>query len=679
MTNDDRRGLLRFADLFLASFLMMLFEFAILRWLPSYVRIVAYFSNVILISCFAGFGLGCILKNKRSLLPAFPPLALAELLATRYLSVAGVDNPFGSHEAFFTTTGAGLNWYVVIPALFVLNAALFAALGQAVARELDRFEPLEGYTVNVFGGLLGVGGFAAMSFLLRPTWWFLACFAAALRLLRRSSRLVLGLALASFAAGALVVHEKEVLSFWSPYSKLNAFELDLAPGTGSFQVAANNELHQTALNLSDAGAKAAPFLRQWRASYDLPYRLRGRAPRRVLILGAGTGNDVAAALRAGASEVVAVELDPEIARLGRDYHPERPYADPRVTLVTGDARRAVRRDRTRYDMIVMGWLDSHRLFSNMSNIRQDNFVYTAESLVEIRERLEPDGLLCLSFFVGQPWIAAKIVAMVRAAFHHDPRVLASTVGGYGRAGQIFVTGLSDAAASSPTPAGFEDLSREILPPAAMPTDDWPFLYYRNRTLTAEYAWTLLILFAATAAMVLLAVPRKDLRVRGSLTMFSLGAGFMLLEARNVTVLALVFGSGWITTSVVISAVLAMILVANALVERGLPRKEDTAWLGLLGSLCLTLAIGGGAPGPVQVAAVSLTFLFAGIVFAKSFMKSTAPGASLGWNVLGAVFGGLAEYACLIVGLRALLLLALAFYAVARLARTGARRHFPLPS
>jgi spermidine synthase len=39
-------------------------------------------------------------------------------------------------------------------------------------------------------------------------------------------------------------------------------------------------------------------------------------------LGADTGNDVAAALRHGAEHIDAVELDPVILRLGKQYHPE---------------------------------------------------------------------------------------------------------------------------------------------------------------------------------------------------------------------------------------------------------------------------------------------------------------------------------------------------------------------
>ena len=49
----------------------------------------------------------------------------------------------------------------------------------------------------------------------------------------------------------------------------------------------------------------------------------------VLIVGAGNGNDVAAALAAGAEHVDAVEIDPQICRTSAPtYHPDRPVRRP---------------------------------------------------------------------------------------------------------------------------------------------------------------------------------------------------------------------------------------------------------------------------------------------------------------------------------------------------------------
>jgi spermidine synthase len=77
---------------------------------------------------------------------------------------------------------------------------------------------------------------------------------------------------------------------------------------------------------------AAPF-------YFFPYRhLPAGTLDEVLVIGAGTGNDVAVALANGARHVDAVEIDPALQRLGRDRHADRPYLDPRVTAHINDGR-----------------------------------------------------------------------------------------------------------------------------------------------------------------------------------------------------------------------------------------------------------------------------------------------------------------------------------------------------
>ena len=49
--------------LFLSSFLVLFLEIALIRWMPAYVRLLAYFSNFILLATFLGGGLGCLLAG----------------------------------------------------------------------------------------------------------------------------------------------------------------------------------------------------------------------------------------------------------------------------------------------------------------------------------------------------------------------------------------------------------------------------------------------------------------------------------------------------------------------------------------------------------------------------------------------------------------------------------------
>ena len=70
------------ARIFLASFLVLFLEIALIRWMPAYIRLLAYFSNFILLASFLGIGLGCLLAPSRKQLFPFFPLIQAVVIAT---------------------------------------------------------------------------------------------------------------------------------------------------------------------------------------------------------------------------------------------------------------------------------------------------------------------------------------------------------------------------------------------------------------------------------------------------------------------------------------------------------------------------------------------------------------------------------------------------------------------
>src|SRR6185295_15321682 len=178
--------------------------------------------------------------------------------------------------------------------------------------------------------------------------------------------------------------------------------------------------HQEAIDFDTPLDASKPMAHAMLAKFSWPYEVyrkgHGRPPRRVLILGAGTGNDAAVAVRNGASEVTAVEIDPLIADLGRRLNPARPYADPRVRLVVDDGRHFLWNARDRYDMVVFGTLDSHTLLSGQVNLRLDNYIYTAESFRAARAVLEPDGLAAAYFSAWKPWLAERVYSTAGHAF-----------------------------------------------------------------------------------------------------------------------------------------------------------------------------------------------------------------------------------------------------------------------
>jgi hypothetical protein len=344
----------------------------------------------------------------------------------------------------------------------------------------------------------------------------------------------------------------------------------------------------------------------------------------------------------------------------------------------------------RYDLIAFGFLDSHRLFSHMSSVRLDNYVYTLEDFRRVRQRLAPGGVVAVTFTVHEKWIADRIFTVMAEAFGNRPLVYQGDSDAWGTTfliGHEALTLPSDAILVDDQIARAEvigdgsritwrysDVEGFLNPDlfstdAELLTDDWPFLYMAERSIPPNYVFALLLTVLASVALVWRTVPAIDMRTPSNWNFLLLGAAFALLETRGITEIALVFGSTWLTNTIVIGAILVMILLANLVVSRWRPR------LGLVyGSLFVVLALDYLLPLQgllafgfwVQVVAagirVAAPLFFSGIIFARWFERTTTPGSALGANLVGAVIGGLLEYTSLVIGLRELYLLAILFYA-----------------
>src|SRR6266481_6879592 len=242
-------------------------------------------------------------------------------------------------------------------------------------------------------------------------------------------------------------------------------------------IRAAGHYYQRVHNLSSAAVEAStdPALRATRDYYDFPYRVRPSASE-VAVVGAGSGNDVAAALRSGAQHVDAIEIDPAILLAGKTNHPERPYDDPRVRPIVNDARSFFRTTDSRFDLIVYGLLDSHTLLSQASSVRLDSFVYTVEGLREARSRLKDNGVLSLSFAVINDALGTKIYRMMQVAFDGKGPICiyagdGSVIYVQSKKGDLTVPAklLAD--------SEFEDRSafyHSSIIPIDVSTDDWPF-------------------------------------------------------------------------------------------------------------------------------------------------------------------------------------------------------------
>ncbi len=140
------------------------------------------------------------------------------------------------------------------------------------------------------------------------------------------SPLRLGARLAMVAVLAVLSFAPD--TWWSPYYRVH---LGDQAGPGSVDLRVNGLPHQEITPI-DVLRSEQPF------RYDAYDHDPDNALDDVLIVGSGSGNDVAIALSQRAGHVDAVEIDPVIQALGQERHPDRPYDDPRVDVHIEDGR-----------------------------------------------------------------------------------------------------------------------------------------------------------------------------------------------------------------------------------------------------------------------------------------------------------------------------------------------------
>ncbi|MGB7947221.1 MAG: hypothetical protein WCH75_06035, partial [Candidatus Binatia bacterium] len=452
-------------------------------------------------------------------------------------------------------------YWVVLTVIYVVNAFLFLIFGQWLGHLFRGLPPLKAYTVEIAGSILGIVVFAAASFLwLPPPLWFLIGFVLILLILDGGMR---NYATAIPVSLAIIVGSAYFSSqfTWSPYYKIHIAPFDsiTAPdGRDLFTagrpightLTVNNDYHQMIVDLTP-GRDEHPFFRSWRWLYDYPYRQGKDAPEGpILIVGAGTGNDVSAALRNTRSRIDAVEIDPVILQLGRRYHFEQPYQDPRVKVSVNDARSFFARTEQRYAKVVFGFLDSHTLMSGFSSVRLDNFVYTYESLARVKEILLPGGEVYLTFATNKRWLHERLVKLMDSVFDYPTEFAFE-------ADYKFANGVVYKNGKARTPPGREPLPR--LPGVRIPTDDWPFLYMRDASIPRHYkVFMVMVMVMGAGALLLLPVGQRKLK----LPYFFMGAGFFLIETNNVVSLSLLYGSTWVVNVLVFTGILTLILLGN---------------------------------------------------------------------------------------------------------------------
>jgi Spermine/spermidine synthase domain len=681
-------------ELFLLSLSSLFVELLFIRWLSSDFRSLCVFKAFPLATCLVGLGAGSALAQNEKLAAKiylqFPFALYIASAAVRVLSLTFLSYFFLPSINLYQWSEVHANApeFLLYQALFMvfllvlLAGPFFACLciGARIGSLFNALPPLKAYCINIGGAVLGSLLFLISCYAWLPLWVMFLCptVIAVLCLPQESAwyrkRSIVLLVGALLAVG---LPSRGPVSYWSPYSKIEAFPIESTQNGQTKQVGTflnvGRLVHQVFLPKVklDAGENMSPefmdAMNLHNDYYDLLFTIVPH-PHNVLVLGGGMGMDSWEFLRRGVDSIDAVEIDPLVAHLGYVNNPA--YSDPKVHVIIDDARHYVRTCSKKYDLVFLACLDSSTLAGLSSSTRVDSYVHTKECFAAVKRVLSPDGLMALSFGSGgYKWLRERIRHTLEQAFGYSPLVYDGKtffffIGEPIRNGTL--TAPTKTAAYEQVAAVSTDWDGKIL------NDDWPFLYMRNDQFDLPFVLVLLEVVALS-----LFAGRKLLFSKETKywSMFFLGSAFMLIELCAISRLALLYSATAITASLVIITILLMILLANLLIlKRGdtLARYLNIIYVLLISSLVAVYFVPiesflssyqqGSLLGNAAITLLSLIpCFFAALVFAIRFRGVEMPSRAVAFNLFGCVAGALLEYLSNLWGLKSLLLVAALLY------------------
>jgi protein-L-isoaspartate O-methyltransferase len=656
------------ARLVFASFLMLFVELALIRWVTSNNVYVTKATNFVLLASFLGIGIGFLNARARRDYLRWAPVTLLLLVGFVLLFPVILSSLSGSHPYRGLHNVLALPQPVSLGVIFVLTTAVMAGLGQAMARTFVGFRALNAYRLDIAGSIAGIAAFSGLSFLNQPpaTWGIIAC--AGLLVLLAPKIRWWQVAAVAIVVAALCIESFVPHQMWSPYNKLSV----------AHQGGKNPALNVSANNIPYQAARSLAVLARQKPFYWYPYRHVDTASLdNVLIIGAGTGNDTAVALASGAKHIDAVEIDPELLHLGEQQAPSKPYSSPRVTLHVADGREYLQDTSKKYNLILFALPDSLAAVAGQSAVRLESFLLTEQSIAAVKAHLAPGGTFAMYNYYA-PFLLNRYATTIDEVFGRAPcEDVGPPLGG-----RQLATLTVDSRGAVPGCTTYWHGTR-----VAPATDDYPFPYLPSPGLPSSYLWLLIPILLGSVLLVRAGSSSGSLRpMHRYVDLAFMGAAFMLLETKNIVQFALLFGATWFVNSLVSAGVLVAVYLAVETARHVRLPRPTVLYAALIVSLAVTWLVPPDAPlglplVPRFLAACALAFApiyIANLIFAQRFSGVEMTGNALAANLLGAIVGGVIEYAALITGYRFLLIAVGALYALAFVSSRFLRRSAPVP-
>lgn len=629
-------------------------ELAVIRFTSAEVVYLGYFSNFILISAFVGLGLGFLSANRKISLDKYFPMLFLFLFSLVISSKFDVDILFNHFGLFFfgnIQKRVGLPGAVLLMILFLVTVFLFAGIGNRIADSFRKFTPLKAYTLDIIGSLAGICLFTVQCYIgSSPLSWVIVGNAILISGYLFSGKLkdlsqIIMIAVSCICTCILVLSSNTAyFTKWSMYQKLEVVE---DTGWGGKLVFANSIAHQTIDDLESARNRY----------YATPYELKKYTDKildDVLIVGSGTGTDLAVALSYEAKNIDAVEIDSTIVEIGELHHPDKPYQDKKVNVIIDDGRHFLHTTDKKYDLIVFALPDSLMRISALSSIRLESYLFTQQAFHDVKNHLNDSGIFVMYNQYRWEWLVDKLAAGLEEVFGKPPLLVR-----YADGKTTTIAIGKDIEGTSYEKKGFERLA----------VDDWPFLYMQKPGLHWLYIGMIAMFLLFSLLGVYWLAPTGTL-TRPDLPYFFMGAAFLLLETKSLVFFSLLFGTTWLVNSLVFSGVLISVLLANLMVSRFKIKNTVPLYVALFSSILVMyivpnsffLNIGSELLRyAVGVVAAFTPIFFANLIFSREFRDTGNSTEAFGWNLLGAVAGGGLEYLSLLIGFKNLLWIVAFFY------------------
>jgi len=228
--------------------------------------------------------------------------------------------------------------------------------------------------------------------------------------------LITGMGVLSLAAKDLLKVDRPerapvVYTHWDALAKIKIIEYDEFHSGLQIDNAANSPVYRF------DGVWERPDSEKFGFGIDVRYLIEQFEKCRFLSLGAGGGVDVLQALQYGADEIHAVEVLPHINYLmtkGRlAEYSGNIYHDPRVKVVTEDARAYIRRFSGHFDLIYSLSSNTFAALASGAFALAENYLFTMEAFRDYWRSLSDRGFIMMEHQFYVPRLVPQLMEALR--------------------------------------------------------------------------------------------------------------------------------------------------------------------------------------------------------------------------------------------------------------------------